>query len=50
MNCEDVGMIERGGSPRLLLEAAQPLRVRAQTGGEHLDRDIATEPRIAPPR
>ena len=40
-------MVERAGGPRLLLEAAQALGVGGERGGQHLDRDVAAEPRVA---
>ncbi len=46
---DDVGVIERRGRPRLLLETLQPLRVRRQLRRQHLDRDLAREPRVPRP-
>ena len=42
-------MVQRGGRPRFLLEALQPLGVGDQAGRQDLDRDVATEPRVARP-
>ena len=39
----DVGMTERRGGPRLLLEPANPGMVRRHLAGQHLDRHVATE-------
>ena len=44
---EDVGVIERGDGARLLLEAAQPVRIGREPRGQDLDRDVAPEPRVA---
>ena len=46
---EDVGVVQRGGRPRLLLEAPQPVGVGTQPGRQDFDRDVATEPRVARP-
>ncbi len=43
---DDVRVVERGSGPGLLLEALQPLRVGGQGGRQHLDRDLAPEPRV----
>ena len=40
-------MIERGGRVRLALEAPEPLGIGRQRRGQHLDRDVAPEPRVA---
>ena len=44
---EDVRVIERGGGARFLLETMQPPRIGGGVGREHLDRDVAPEPRVA---
>ena len=44
---EDVRMVERRGGARLLLEAAQPIGIGRERGGQDLDRDLASEPRVA---
>ena len=44
---DDVGMIQRGGGARLLLEAAEALLIGADLRGQHLDGDLTTEARIA---
>src|SRR5437868_4286645 len=36
-----------GGSARFLLEAPQAIRVGRQGRGQHFDRDVAIEPRVA---
>ena len=42
----DVGVIQDAGGPRLLLEAAQASGVLRERRRQHLDRDLAAEPRI----
>jgi len=42
-------VIQHGRRARFLLEAPQPLGVGAERGGQHLDRHVAPEPRIARP-
>jgi hypothetical protein len=44
---EDVGMIERGGRARLLLEAAHPISVLSEVPGDDFQRDVAREPCVA---
>ena len=44
---EEVGVVERAGRPRLLLEAPQQLRVGAEGAGEELDRHLAHEPGVS---
>ena len=44
---DDVGVGERRDGARLLLEAAQAVRVRRQVAGQDLDRDVAPEARVA---
>lgn len=44
---DDVGMIERGGGARLLLEAAQSVGVRGEFGGQQLERDLPPQSRVA---
>ena len=44
---EDVGVVECTDRPCLLLEAAQVVRVNREGGGQHLDRDLAPEARVA---
>ena len=44
---QNIGVIERGGGARFLLEAPQPVRIGRKARGQHLNRHIATEPRIA---
>ena len=39
-------MVQGAGGARLLLEAAQPIRVGREGRGQHLDRDLAPEPRV----
>ncbi len=43
----DVRMIERGGRPRLVLEAPATLGVRGEPGRQDLDRDGAAKTRVA---
>lgn len=43
VNGEDVGMIQRGGSASLLLEAPQAARITRQDGHQHFDRDSAPQ-------
>ena len=42
----DVGMAERGDRLRLALEPLAALRVTRELAREHLDRDVAREPRV----
>ena len=42
----DVGMVEDARGLRFLLEAAQAVRVLRERGGQHLDRDLASEARV----
>ena len=44
---KDVRVVQRADGTRFQLEASQPLGVRGQRGGQHLDRDLAAEARIA---
>ena len=46
VHAEDVGVIERADRARLLLEAAEAIRVRGKRGGQHLDRHLAAEARV----
>src|SRR5262252_2037447 len=46
MDGRDVGMVQDSRRSRLLLEAAQPVRIRRDRGRKDLDRHLATEPRI----
>ena len=41
------GWLSGARGPRLLLEAAQALGIGREDGGQHLDRDVAPEPRVA---
>ena len=43
----DVGMVERGGRARFLLEAPRPRVVGAEVAGEDLDRDLASQLEVA---
>ena len=43
---EDVGMIQGGNRRGLLLEAVQAVEIGGAVGGDHLDRDVAPEPRV----
>ena len=47
MNRQKIGMAQSSQDLRLLLEAAQPLFLSAEFGGQNLDGDRAVEPRIA---
>ena len=47
MNGEKIGMTQSSQDLRLLLEAAQPLFLRAEFGGQNLDGDRAVQPCIA---
>ena len=44
---DDVGMAERRGGPRLLLEAAEPIGPGGDRRRQHLDGDVAAEPGVA---
>ena len=46
VNGQDVRMIERRGRARFLLEAAQPVSVFGERGGQNLDCDFAVEARV----
>ena len=43
----DVRMIERSERARLALEACMPVGIGGEAGGQDLDRDVATELRVA---
>ena len=43
---EDVGMAQRGGGARFLLESPHPVGIGRERGGNDLDGDIASEARI----
>ena len=47
VNGEDVRMRERGDCLRLALEAREAFGVRDKSSGQHLDRDVAIELRVA---
>ena len=42
----DVRMVETGDGARFTLEAALPVGVGGELGGQHLDRDVAAQTRI----
>ena len=44
---DDVGVVERRGGARLLLEARATLGIGRDSGRQDLDRDLAPEPRVA---
>ena len=44
---DDIGMIERRGGPRLLLEARAPGGIVREFDGQHLERDLATQAGVA---
>ena len=46
---EDVRVVERRRRPRLALEAHQSVGVGGDVRGQHLDRDVATQPLIPGP-
>src|SRR5262245_13631763 len=46
MNGEDVRLVERRCRFRLLLEAANPIRIPGECWRKYFKRDFATEPRI----
>ena len=46
---DDVGMVERRGGPRFLLEAPQASGSADTLGGQDLDRHLAPEPRVPRP-
>ena len=46
---DDVGVVQRRGRPRLLLETLQTPGVRGQLRRQHLDRHLARQPRVARP-
>ena len=43
---DDVGMVERGHGAGFTPESRQALRIGGDLGRQHLERDIAAEPRI----
>ena len=45
VDSKDVGMVQRGSGAGLLLEAAQPVRIRRERRRQDLQRDIAPETR-----
>jgi hypothetical protein len=47
VNRQDVGMIQRGGRARFLLEATEAIGIVAERCRQHFNRDFSTEPRIA---
>ena len=46
---ENIGVIKRAVSPRLLLEPSQPVRIAAEVGGQDFDRNFPPQPRILRP-
>src|SRR5262245_29816395 len=48
-NREDVRMIQRRRGARFLLKAAKTIGIGRQRGRQDLDRDVATQPRVARP-
>ena len=44
---DDVRVVERGNGARFALEAGEPSGSRANGGGQHFDRDVAAQPRVA---
>ena len=46
---DDVGMGEGGGGAGLALEAPEPLGIGGEVLGQHLDGDVASEPRVPRP-
>jgi hypothetical protein len=44
---DDVGVVERAGQPRLLLEAAEEAGVSSQRLAHDLDRHLALQPAVA---
>lgn len=44
---QNVGMIERGRSLRLLLKAPHAIRIAGETGRQNLDRYVTVETRVA---
>ncbi len=49
VDSDDVGVVQRRGRARLLLEALAPLRVQRNLGGKDLDRDFPPEPGVTGP-
>ncbi len=47
VDARDVRMVERGEQSRLALEARQPLGLLRERRGQHLDRHLASQPRVA---
>jgi hypothetical protein len=43
----DVRMVERGEHAGFAFEAREPVRIAEERGGQHLDRDLAPEMRVA---
>lgn len=43
MNGQDIGMVQRRGRARFLLEAREALRVGRECGGENFDGDVSSE-------
>ena len=46
---DDVRMVQGRGRARLLLEPREPIRIRGELFGQHLDRHLAAEPCVARP-
>src|SRR5215470_6884684 len=46
MDCKDVGVVQGGSGPRLLLEAAHPVLIPGVFGSQQLECDLAAEPGI----
>ena len=44
---DEVRVVQRRGRARFLLEPLDPLGVRGDRGGQHLESDVASEPRVA---
>ncbi len=44
---QNIGMVQRGGGARFLLEASEALGIGGHRGRKDLDRYVAPEPRIA---
>ncbi len=47
---DDVGMVERGGGPSFLFEAAQMIGIVAGSGANQLQRNVAPQPLVMGPK
>src|SRR5262245_22475975 len=46
VNCQDVGMIQRGGCLCFALETSHAIRILCEGCGQHFERDLTFEPEV----